>query len=101
MECSIQLGYPIGLIIGAQVLIHWGFIWVFISTLGLGVGICLYTIFLLKNDTHKIMHEDEKDLLSSSDDEYEPEPRKSLVGYVKVNNKSKASHVMKSSAKFT
>ena len=46
------------------------------------------------------MHEDEKDLLTSSDDEHESEPRKSVVGYVKVNNKSKASNAMRSSAKF-
>ena len=90
LECSIQIGYPIGLLIGAQILIHWGFIWVFLSTLSLGAGTGLYTIFLLNNDTLKIENEDEKDLLSSSDDRHEPEPRKSLVGYIKVTSRSQA-----------
>ena len=48
----------------------------------------LYTIFLLNNDTLKMKNEDEKDLLSSSDGRHEPEPRKSLVGYVKVTSRS-------------
>ena len=92
MECSIQLGYPLGLIISAQILIHWGFIWVYISALFLAAGMGLYTIFLLSNDTLKSKHEDEKDLLSSNDEE--PEPRKSLIGYVKVTNTSNANNTI-------
>ena len=88
LECSIQIGYPIGLLIGAQILIHWGFIWVFLSTLSFGAGTGLYTIFLLNNDTLKIKSEDEEDLLSSSDDRHESEPRRSLLGYLKVTNRS-------------
>ena len=82
LECSIQLGYPIGLLISAQILMRWGFTWVLLSALVLGTGMGLYTIFLLRNDTLKSKHEHERDLLSSPDDE--PEPRKSLWGYVKV-----------------
>ena len=52
----------------------------------------LYTIFLLSNDTLKSKHEDEKDLLSSNDEE--PEPRKSLIGYVKVTNTSNANNTI-------
>ena len=94
LECSIQIGYPIGLLMSAQILMHWGFIWVNMSALCLGAGMVLYTIFLLRNDTLKSKHEGEKGLLNSSDDE--PQPRKSLVGYVKVYTKSKANNTRKS-----
>ena len=62
-ECAMMVGYPIGLIATGQELMHYGYTWVFVTSMSLGALCVMYSLVWLRNDTHK-QGEDTKHILN-------------------------------------
>ena len=67
-ECAMMVGYPIGLLASGQELVHFGYTWVFVTSMSLGALCVMYSLVWLRNDTHK-QGEDGKSILADTDDD--------------------------------
>ena len=48
-----MVGYPAGLLASGQLLMHFGYTWVFVTSMSLGALCVVYGLVWLRNDTHK------------------------------------------------
>ena len=86
-ECALSVGYPLGLILSGQELDYLGFKWVFATSLSLGTACVLYSLILLRNDTHT-RSDPYKNLLDEQDNGkwHEPDHQNALIRYLKVHS---------------
>ena len=63
----MMVGYPIGLLASGQELVHFGFTWVFVTSMSLGALCVMYSLIWLRNDTHK-QEEDGKSILADDNE---------------------------------
>ena len=91
-ECSCILGQPLGLVLSAQLLLLFGLPWVYGGAVCCGAILSLYTLLVLRNDTHLTKNEDEVDLLEEKQIlKKSYDSRGNCLRYIKVSYQKLAS----------